>query len=60
MLGGGEPIRVRQGQRILFRIINASATLQHQLALPGHQFQVVALDGNPIRIRSICIDMRSN
>ena len=48
MLGGGEPIRVRQGQRVLFRIVNASATLQHQLALPGHQFQVVALDGNPV------------
>ena len=37
MLGGGEPIRVRQGQRVLFRIVNASATLQHQLALPGHR-----------------------
>jgi len=48
MLGGGEPIRVRQGQRVLFRIVNASATLQHQLSLPGHQFHVVALDGNPV------------
>ena len=48
MLGGGEPIRVRPGQRVLFRIVNASATLQHQLALPGHRFLVVALDGNPV------------
>jgi FtsP/CotA-like multicopper oxidase with cupredoxin domain len=48
ILGGGEPIRVREGQRILFRIVNASATLEHQLALPGHQFQVVALDGNAV------------
>jgi FtsP/CotA-like multicopper oxidase with cupredoxin domain len=48
MLGGGEPLRVRSGQRVLFRIVNASATLQHQLALPGHSFFVVALDGNPV------------
>jgi len=48
MLGGGEPIRVRQKQRVLFRILNASATLTHRLALPGHQFQVTALDGNTL------------
>ena len=35
MLGAGDPVRVRQGQRVLFRIVNASATLIHQLALPG-------------------------
>ncbi|MEO8680590.1 MAG: multicopper oxidase family protein [Vicinamibacterales bacterium] len=48
MLGGGEPIRVRQGQRALFRILNASATLHHKLALPGHLFHVIALDGNAV------------
>jgi FtsP/CotA-like multicopper oxidase with cupredoxin domain len=48
MLGAGEPVRVRAGQRVLFRIVNASATLQHQLALPGHTFHVIALDGNPV------------
>jgi FtsP/CotA-like multicopper oxidase with cupredoxin domain len=47
-LGHGEPIRVRQGQRVLFRILNSSATLQHQIALAGHQFQVTCLDGNPV------------
>jgi FtsP/CotA-like multicopper oxidase with cupredoxin domain len=47
-LGHGEPIRVRQGQKVLFRILNASATLQHQIALAGHQFEVVSLDGNPV------------
>ena len=47
-LGYGEPIRVRQGQKVLFRILNASATLHHQLALAGHQFQVINLDGNPV------------
>lgn len=48
MLGAGEPVRVRAGERVLFRIVNASATLAHRLALPGHTFFVVALDGNPV------------
>jgi FtsP/CotA-like multicopper oxidase with cupredoxin domain len=48
MLGFGEPIRVREGQRVLFRVLNASATLMHNLSLPGHRFQVTALDGNPV------------
>src|SRR5580658_5516820 len=47
-LGAGEPVRVREGQRVLFRILNASATDAHRLALPGHQFNVVALDGNAV------------
>jgi FtsP/CotA-like multicopper oxidase with cupredoxin domain len=48
MLGSGEPIRVKQGERILFHILNGSATEIRSLALPGHSFTVVALDGNPI------------
>jgi FtsP/CotA-like multicopper oxidase with cupredoxin domain len=48
MLGAGEPIRVKQGQRVLFRILNANATQFHKLALPGHQFRVLAMDGNPV------------
>ena len=48
MLGAAEPVRVRANERVLFRMVNASATLQHQLALPGHQFRVIALDGNPV------------
>ena len=48
MLGAGEPVRVRQGQRVLFRILNASATLTHQLALSGHLFHVNAFDGYPV------------
>ena len=48
MLGAGEPVRVRAAQRVLFRIVNASATLRHRLALPGHGFTVVALDGNAV------------
>jgi FtsP/CotA-like multicopper oxidase with cupredoxin domain len=48
MLGGGEPVRVKQGERVLFHILNGSATEIRSLALPGHTFTVVALDGNPI------------
>ena len=48
MLGHGDPIRVRAGERILFRLLNASATDDLKIALPGHQFQVIALDGNPV------------
>ena len=47
-LGHGDPVRVRQGQRVLFHILNASATENIKLALPGHSFLVVALDGNPV------------
>jgi len=48
MLGHGEPIRVKQGDRVLFHILNASAGEIRSLALPGHVFKVVALDGNPV------------
>ena len=48
MLGAGEPIRVKQGQRVLFHVLNASATEIRSLALPSHVFRVVALDGNPV------------
>src|SRR6185437_12329441 len=48
MLGHGEPIRVKTGQRVLFHVLNASATEIRSLALPGHVFRVVALDGNPV------------
>ncbi len=48
MLGAGVPIRVRPSERVLFRLVNASATLPHRLALPGHSFHVIALDGNAV------------
>ncbi len=48
MLGHGEPIRVKQGERVLFHIVNGSATEMRSLALPGHMFRVMALDGNPV------------
>jgi FtsP/CotA-like multicopper oxidase with cupredoxin domain len=48
MLGRGEPIRVKQGERVLFHVLNASAGEIRSLALPGHVFRIVALDGNPV------------
>ena len=47
-LGAGEPIRVKQGQRVLMHLLNASAIENRRIALAGHQFQVIALDGNPV------------
>ncbi len=47
-LGHGEPVRVKQGQRVLFRLLNASATRSMNLALPGHKFKILTLDGNPV------------
>jgi FtsP/CotA-like multicopper oxidase with cupredoxin domain len=47
-LGHGAPIRVKVGQHVLLHVLNASATEIRSLALPGHTFKVVALDGNPV------------
>jgi FtsP/CotA-like multicopper oxidase with cupredoxin domain len=48
VLGFGEPLRVRSGQRVALQILNSSATEVHWIALAGHQFRVVALDGNNV------------
>ncbi|HKD46752.1 MAG TPA: multicopper oxidase domain-containing protein [Rhizomicrobium sp.] len=48
ILGKGETLRVKQGQRVLFHALNASATEIRSLALPGHKFRVIALDGNRV------------
>jgi FtsP/CotA-like multicopper oxidase with cupredoxin domain len=47
-LGHGDPIRVKAGDRVLLHVLNGSATTNRSLALPGHNFTVVALDGNPV------------
>jgi FtsP/CotA-like multicopper oxidase with cupredoxin domain len=49
-LGWGDPLRVKEGHKVLFRILNASATQQHRIALPGHKFKVVSLDGNAVPV----------
>ncbi len=45
ILGAGEPLRVKHGERVLLRVINASATEPLQLSLPAHRFHVLTLDG---------------
>jgi FtsP/CotA-like multicopper oxidase with cupredoxin domain len=50
MLGHDDPLRVREGQRILLHILNASASMMHWLALSGHQLTVIAMDGNPVPV----------
>jgi FtsP/CotA-like multicopper oxidase with cupredoxin domain len=49
-LGHGEPIRVKAGARVLFHLLNASATDDVSFALAGHDFLVIALDGNAVPI----------
>jgi len=46
-LGSGDPIRVREGQRLLIHFLNASAIENRRIALAGHKMKVIALDGNP-------------
>ena len=48
MLFHGEPVRVKLGERVLFHVLNGSATEIRSLALPGHTFEIVAFDGNLI------------
>ena len=47
-LGAGEPIRVKQGDRVMMHLLNASASMNRSVALPGHHFRIVSLDGNPV------------
>lgn len=48
VLGFGEPLRVKQGQRVMMHVLNSSPTEVHWIALAGHSFLVVALDGNGV------------
>ena len=48
VLGAGEPLRVKEGERVLVHVLNASAIEIRRISLPGHQFQVLALDGNAV------------
>jgi FtsP/CotA-like multicopper oxidase with cupredoxin domain len=52
LLGTGDPLRVKEGQRVLFHILNSSPTEVHWLALSGHTFTVVALDGNAVPVQA--------
>ena len=52
MLGHADPIQVKPAQRVLFRVLNASATMMHWLALSGHELTVTAMDGNPVPVQA--------
>jgi len=43
-----KPLVVRQGERVRLRLINVSSMSFHPMHLHGHQFKVVAADGNPV------------
>ena len=47
-LGSGEPIRVREGQKLLVHFLNASAIENRTIALTGHKMRVISMDGNPV------------
>jgi FtsP/CotA-like multicopper oxidase with cupredoxin domain len=46
--GHGESLRLKAGQRVLMRLLNASATENCVLALPGHKFRILTMDGNSV------------
>jgi FtsP/CotA-like multicopper oxidase with cupredoxin domain len=48
MLGSGDAVRVKQGERVMMHILNSSPTEVHWISFSGHSFEVVALDGNPV------------
>ena len=48
MLGFGDPIKVKQGERVMMHILNSSPTELHWISFSGHSFRVIALDGNPV------------
>jgi FtsP/CotA-like multicopper oxidase with cupredoxin domain len=48
MLGSGDPVKVKQGERVMMHILNSSPTEVHWISFSGHSFKVVALDGNPV------------
>lgn len=43
-----EPLRVRKGERVRLRLINASAEHTHVVRLAGHRLRVTHTDGNPL------------
>lgn len=52
-LGAGDPIRVREGQRLLIHFLNASTIENRRIALVGHKMKVMALDGNAVPVPQV-------
>ncbi len=49
------PLRVRRGERVRLRLINASADHTHVIRLARHRLQVTHTDGNPL-VQSVEVD----
>jgi FtsP/CotA-like multicopper oxidase with cupredoxin domain len=43
-----QPLRVKKGDRVRLRLINAGSTSTHPMHLHGHSFRIVAIDGNTL------------
>lgn len=41
-------LRVKRGESVLLRLVNAGSSTTHPMHLHGHQFRIVATDGNPV------------
>lgn len=54
-----QPVNLDGGETLLVHVLNACATDVYSLELPGHSFQVLALDGNavpsPTRVAALCL-----
>jgi len=50
-----EPLRVRKGERVRLRLVNASADHTHVIRLAGHRLQVTHTDGNPL-VKAVEVD----
>jgi FtsP/CotA-like multicopper oxidase with cupredoxin domain len=48
VFGEHSPLRVAQGQRVVLEMVNSTA-MAHPMHLHGHHFQVVALNGKPVK-----------
>lgn len=53
-----EPLMVKEGERILIRLINAGTQEMHPMHAHGHSFKAVAIDGNPVP--SVAQQLRDN
>jgi FtsP/CotA-like multicopper oxidase with cupredoxin domain len=49
------PLRVRKGERVRLRLINASSDHMHIVRLAGHRLRVTHTDGNPL-VRPVEVD----
>lgn len=43
-----EPLKVKPGERVRVRLINAGSMSTHPMHLRGHTFKIIAIDGNPL------------